>query len=290
MDQISIGAFDIQRVEEIRAPLMKAEQFFPDLTSDMLAATQSDLPMGNVTPDGDMVLSFHSYIVRTGRYTILVDACCGNDKDRPARPAFANLQTNFLGALQAHGCRPEDVDFVMCTHLHWDHVGWNTRLVDGQWVPTFPNARYIMARREYDHWNALFAEGADNMHRYGFEDSIQPIMRAERAVLVDDDHEIDTGMWLEPCHGHSPGHVVVNLQSGDGRGVMTGDVIHHRLQLHYPDLSTIADTDPDLARVNRTALMEKHADTGNVLLTAHFLAPSFGALNSRPGGGYTLVS
>ena len=287
-DQTKIGSIAIQRVPELAAPLMPICNFFPDLTPDMLDALRPGLPDGSLAAGDEMVLSFHSYVVKTGRYTILVDTCCGNDKDRPSRPAFSNLNTDYLDVLAASGCRPDDVDFVMCTHLHWDHIGWNTRLENGEWVPTFPNAKYIMARREYDYWNAELGDGSTNMHRFGFQDSVLPLIRAERAVLVDDDYEIDTGVWLEPCHGHSPGHVVINLSSGQDRGVMTGDVIHHRVQLAHPHLSTIADTDPDQARQTRTALMAKHADLGSTLFPAHFLPPSFGKLLAKAdGSGYT---
>ncbi len=290
MDRTQIGSFEVCQVVEHTAPLMPAREFFPDLTAEMLAAARPQIPEGHLTQDDQIHLSFHSYVLKTGRYTILIDTCCGNDKTRPSRPAFANLQTDYLGRLAAAGCTPEDVDFVMCTHLHWDHVGWNTRLVDGAWVPTFANAKYIMARREYEHWDRLFATDPSSMHRFGFEDSVAPLVRAERAVLVDDDHEIDGGVWLEPCHGHSPGHVVVNIRSKDAGGVMTGDVIHHRVQLVYPDLSTIADSDRDQARASRTALMAKHADTGNVIFPAHFRAPSFGCLERKASGsGYNWV-
>ena len=289
MDQMQLGGFEITRVEELNAPLTSAFQFFPDLTKEMLDAARPEIPFGHLSDSDEIILSFHSYVVKTGRYTILVDTCCGNDKDRPLRSAFSHLNSNYLGTLAAAGCRPEDVDFVMCTHLHWDHVGWNTQLVDGEWVPTFPNAQYIMARGEYEHWDRLMQD-TDNMHRFGFQDSVQPLMRAEQAVLVEDDHEIDNGIWLEPCHGHSPGHVIVNLASGDAKGAMTGDVIHHRVQLVYPELSTIADTDQSLSRRNRTALMERHADSGSILFPAHFRAPSFGSLRSKIGKvGYDFV-
>ena len=289
MDRMQLGGLDITRVEELNAPLTSAYQFFPDLTKDMLDAARPEIPEGHLSDSDEIILSFHSYIVKTGRYTILVDTCCGNDKERPSRPAFSHLNTNYLGTLAAAGCQPEDVDFVMCTHLHWDHIGWNTQLVDGEWVPTFPNAKYIMARREYEHWDQLMQD-PNNTHRFGFQDSVQPLVRADQAVLVEDDHEIDTGIWLEPCHGHSPGHVVVNLASGSSKGAMTGDVIHHRVQLVYPELSTIADTDQNLSRRNRTALMEKHADTGSIIFPAHFRAPSFGSLRSRTGkSGYDFV-
>ena len=251
MAGITIGAFGITRVPEMEYPMAEATSFFPELTAEMLSEVRRIMPPGHLTDDGKIILSFHSYILQTGRYNILIDTCCGNDKQRPYRPAFTNLSGNYLETLAAAGMQPQDIDFVMCTHLHWDHVGWNTRLVNGEWVPTFPNAKYIMAKREYDHWNAMYATGNDHAHRNGFEDSVLPIMRAEQAVLVADDHEVDTGIWLEPCHGHSPGHVVINLQSGDDRGVLTGDIIHHRLQFRYPDLSTSADTDMELARGNR---------------------------------------
>ena len=286
-DTTRIGSIEIQRVPELAAPLMPIANFFPELMPDMLDGLRAGLPAGSLSDGDEMVLSFHSYVVKTDRYTILVDTCCGNDKERPSRPAFSNLNTDYLDVLAASGCTPDDVDFVMCTHLHWDHIGWNTRLENGAWVPTFPNAKYIMARREYDHWNSVLADDKTSMHRYGFNDSVLPLIRAERALLVDDDYEIDTGMWLEPCHGHSPGHVVVNLKSGNDTGVMTGDVIHHRVQLAYPHLSTIADTDPDQSRRTRMALMAKHADLGSTVFPAHFLPPSFGQLLPIPGGsGY----
>ena len=278
MSGMAIGTFGITRVPEMEYPMAEARSFFPDLTADMLSEVRRLMPPGHLTEDGKIILSFHSYILRTGRYNILIDTCCGNDKQRPHRPAFTNLSGNYLQTLAAAGLQPEDIDFVMCTHLHWDHVGWNTRLVNGEWVPTFPNAKYIMAKREYDHWDALYAAGGDNPHRNGFEDSVLPIMRAEQAVLVADDHEVDTGIWLEPCHGHSPGHVIINLQSGDARGALTGDIIHHRLQFRYPDLSTSADTDMELARVNRQALIEKLAGTGTLVCTAHLHGQSVGRI------------
>ncbi|MGI9524445.1 MAG: MBL fold metallo-hydrolase [Hyphomicrobiaceae bacterium] len=291
MDAIRVGAFDVRRVPEMTAPLMPVLEFFPELTVEMLGTVRSLLPVGNLTSADEMILSFHSYVVNTGRYTILIDTCCGNDKQRPSRPAFSNLATDYLEALAAAGVHPEAVDYVMCTHLHWDHVGWNTRLVSGVWSPTFPNAKYIMARREYDFWNDAYTRDPSGRHGPGFADSVAPIVRAEKAILVEDDFEIDAGVWLEPCHGHSPGHVVVNLESGDGRGLMTGDAIHHRLQLHYPALSTIADTDEDLARETRTALLERHADTGHILFPSHFPPPSFGSIRRQSNGeGYIYSS
>jgi len=179
---------------------------------------------------------------------------------------------------------------VMCTHLHWDHVGWNTRLLDGKWVPTFPNARYIVGRTEYDYWHTRFQRGDEGIHLISFEDSVLPVVREGRAVVVDDDYELDKGIWLEPCPGHSPGHVLINLASNGARALASGDVIHHRIQLAFPELSTIADTDRALARTTRTALIERLADTPTVLLPAHFPPPVFGrVVRSGQGFGYAAV-
>jgi hypothetical protein len=164
----------------------------------MVGEAQRLLP-GRITPDRKIVMSFHSFVLKTGRYTIMVDTCCGNDKPRPGREQFNIGKLDYLGQLTALGVKPEEVTHVMCTHLHWDHVGWNTRLLNGQWVPTFPNARYIMAKREYDYWDGVYQkekDKRDNMHVLGFEDSVLPIMRAEKAVLVADDYELDKGISI----------------------------------------------------------------------------------------------
>lgn len=288
MEHTNIGHISVHCVHETAGPLLHAQKFFPDLTDEMFATAQRDLPPGNLTEDGEVILSFHSYLVRTERYNILVDACCGNDKSRPHRPSFSNLNTDYLDTLAAAGCKPEDIDFVLCTHLHWDHVGWNTRLLNGEWVPTFPNARYVMSKREYDYWNELYATNPQNPHRGAFEDSVQPIMRAEKAILVDDTFDFDTGIWLEPCIGHTPGQVVLNVASGGAAGVMSGDVIHHRIQLVEPQLGCVADSDRALAREARLGLLDRIADTGNILFPAHFPTPTFGPIHSRTGDrGFT---
>ena len=174
----------------------------------------------------------------------------------------------------------------MCTHLHWDHVGWNTRLQDGKWVPTFPNAKHIMARREYDFWDAEYAKGdRNNMHVLSFEDSVLPITRAKQAVLVDDDFELEKGIWLEPCPGHSPGLVLINVENGGKRGVFVGDAIHHQLQLLYPDLCCRVDTDMPLSAKNRRAFLERTAGTDTLVMPAHFPMPTAGRV-VRDGKGF----
>jgi len=289
MHSVKIGGYTVGRVAELEFPAFQASEFLPDATPDMVAEARRKLP-GRIMDDGKVVMSFHSFVLKTGRYTIVVDTCCGNDKHRPGREQFNRDKLDFLGGLAAHGVKPEEVTHVMCTHLHWDHVGWNTRLVNGEWVPTFPNAKVIMAKREYDHWDAIYAKEksagkVESLHAIGFEDSVLPIKKAEKAVLVADDYELDKGIWLEPCHGHSAGHVVMNVDSGGQRAAFVGDVIHHPMQLLYPDLSCRADLDMNASRVSRRALIEKHADSGSIILPQHFATPSCGRIK-RAGNAF----
>jgi glyoxylase-like metal-dependent hydrolase (beta-lactamase superfamily II) len=212
----------------------------------------------------------------------LVDACIGNDKERPTRPQFHRMKSPFIEDLARLGVKPEDVDYVMCTHLHWDHVGWNTRLADGQWVPTFPKARYVVAKREYDHWQGVHDSGVDTPHARAFGDSVLPVVKTGQALLVGDDYALDDGLWFEGYPGHTPGNVVIHARSGGQRGVFIGDVLHHPLQCLKPEWSTMACTDPEGSRVSRTRLVEEHADSGALILPAHFPAPTAGWI--RPHG------
>ncbi|MGE0765590.1 MAG: MBL fold metallo-hydrolase [Hyphomicrobiaceae bacterium] len=287
MHAFKLGDYSIGRVAELEFPAFAAKEFLPAVTDEILAEARRQLP-GRITDDGRVVMSFHSFVLKTGHHTILIDSCCGIDKRRPGREQFDIGKKDFLGGLAGLGVKPEEVTHVMCTHLHWDHVGWNTRLEDGQWVPTFPNARYIMAKREYDYWNTAYETSqskSENIHLMSFEDSVLPLIRAKKAVLVADDYELDHGISLEPCHGHSPGAVVVNIASAGEKGVFVGDVLHHPMQILFPDLSCRADFDMDASRVSRKALIDKHADTGAVVMPQHFATPSCGHIR-RKGEGF----
>ena len=196
----------------------------------------------------------------------------------------------YLADLAAAGVAPEAVDFVCCTHLHVDHAGWNTRLVDGRWVPTFPNAKYIFARKEYEFWESLHKEGAQARVPNVYDDSVLPVMEAGQAVLVDMDHQLDNGIWLEPAPGHTPGHILVNLKSGDEHAIFSGDVIHHPIQLLRPDWSSRACEDPELSAATRRALLERVADTATLLAPAHFASPTMGHVVGRGDAfGYDLI-
>ena len=284
-----IGDFTLDRVVESEEPLIAAADFFPDSEADVVDSLRDWLQPKHMCPDtGKLVLCMQSYVVRTGRTNILVDACVGNDKERVNFPHWNRAQFPYLAALATAGLRPEDIDVVLCTHLHVDHVGWNTRLVDGRWVPTFPNARYIFARREYDHWQEEMRTDPAAAHPLAFADSVLPVMEAGKATLVDMDHEIDHGVWFEPAPGHTPGNVVVNLKSGDASAVLSGDVVHHPLQLVRPEWSSRACADRAHSAATRRALLERLAETDTLLAPAHFASPSIGRV-TRKGDAFGYV-
>ncbi len=280
-----VGPYEITRVAEIDRMGLEPNFLFGNVTPEIIAANRGWLGPRLIEPDDKLVLSFHSFVVRTPHHTILVDTCNGNDKQRPSMTAWHMMKTPYLETLAAAGVRPEDVDYVMCTHLHTDHVGWNTRLVDGKWVPTFPNAKYLMAKTEFDYFNGVHRSNPPQpVNRGSFIDSVLPIVEHGRAVMVSTDHvlegEIGNGIWLTHAPGHTPGGVQIRVGVPKGRGgglaVMSGDIIHHPLQFAEPTLSNPADVDPALAVTTKLALMNECADSDLVLLTGHFPEPTLG--------------
>jgi len=279
MQTTRIGGFEVHRITEYEGPFFPPAEFFPDFDPEVVRANADLLGPRLIDPaSGKLMFSFHSFVIKTEHHTILIDSCLGNDKERPTRPQFHRMRTNYLADLAAAGVQPEAVDIVMCTHLHWDHVGWNTRLENGRWVPTFPKARYVMARREYAHWENVHKASEDTPHRRAFEDSVLPVVRTGQSQLVDDDFALEDGLWFQPAPGHTPGNVVIHARSGDAGAVFMGDVIHHPLQLIKPEWSTLACTDRDLSRQTRTRLIEEHAEHGTRLLPAHFPTPTVGRI------------
>ncbi|MFD9408182.1 MBL fold metallo-hydrolase [Streptomyces sp. NPDC059989] len=226
--------------------------------------------------DGSFVISIHALVVDTGPRRILVDTCVGNA--RPSVPMLPMLDTTWLEDLIALGYPPESIDTVVCTHLHFDHIGWNTRLVEGKWVPTFPRARHLVPRAEWSHWTDL--GGAD------LRDTMQPLVDEGLVDLVETDHRVCDGVRLEAAPGHTPGHVAVVVESGEERAVITGDLVHHPVQFIEPDVPSLADTDATLAAATRRAFVERYADTGTLVIGTHFPAPTAGLL--RRGGDGTV--
>ena len=282
MQATLIGDFEVHRISEFEGPFIAPKVFFPEYDPEVLRANPDMAGPRLIDPaTGKLVFSFHSFVVKTGRHNILIDSCIGNNKQRPTRPQFHQLQSPFLVDLASTGVTPEQIDYVMCTHLHWDHVGWNTRLDNGRWVPTFPNARYIMARREFEHWQAVQQRSEESPHRYAFEDSVLPVVRTGQSVLVDDNYSLEDGFFFESAPGHTPGNVVIHARSRDDRAVFLGDVLHHQFQLMQPAWSTLACTDPALSRTTRTRLVEEYAERGTRLLPGHFPSPTAGRIVRR---------
>jgi glyoxylase-like metal-dependent hydrolase (beta-lactamase superfamily II) len=230
-----------------------------------------------------LILSFHSYLVRVGKYNILVDTCIGNHKSRsPALPTWHLRDGPFLANLAAAGVAPEQIDFVMCTHLHADHVGWNTKLENGRWVPTFPKARYIMHRKELESVQARLSKDGYNSPSY--VDSVLPVIQSKQADLVDTDHDFLPGVHICQTPGHTPGHYCVEIESQKKRAVMSGDLIHNPIQIARPDWETVFCTDKQAAVKQRTAFVDRHTDQDITLFAAHFGGPTAGHIRSTPSG------
>ena len=224
MQDRHIGDVRVTRIEEQMGPGFPAKDFFPEFDADTFAAEGHWLAPSYYQPEsGRLMTSIHSWLLRTGKHTILVDACSGNHKPRPGMPRFDMLNTQYLERLREAGVEPEEIDFVMCTHLHVDHVGWNTRLENGKWVPTFPNAKYVMSRTDHDFWEAEAKRpGTEAFKVNTYNDSVLPIVEAKKAEFVTGEHGMCGCLTLKPAPGHTPGQIRVDLdfarQAGDLRG------------------------------------------------------------------------
>jgi len=286
MKPLVLGDVTVTRVVENEGPSFFPAFLIPDATEEALAPEREWIePLFFDAATGRLVMSLHSYLIRTPRHTVLVDTCVGNDKERPSTRPWHRQRTPWLDRLSAAGVAPEAVDFVLCTHLHVDHVGWNTRLAGGRWVPTFPNARYIFHKDEYAYWERMEAETVGSGAGDGcFDDSVKPVMEAGLALLVDGDYAIDDALWLEPSYGHTPGHVSLNLAAGGMRAVFTGDLMHHPVQCAHPDWNSRFCWDPALSRASRERFVDTHADTATLVLAAHFATPTVGRIVGHGAG------
>ena len=270
----AVGDFRVDRILEQELPGFDPFEFFPTLTRETLDEHRHWLEPSALDPaTGQLIFPMQSYLVRTGRHTILIDSCIGNHKPRTTRPNWhMKTDTTYMDALARAGVGVEQVDFVMCTHLHPDHVGWNTRLLDGRWVPTFPNARYVFSRKELAHWEARHAEAEIPY----MTDSVLPVVAAGQVLQVASDHALEDGIRLEPTPGHTPDHFSVHLTSAGHDAVMAGDLIHSPIQCRHPDLPARPDIDKEQAVATRTAFMERYCETDTLICTAHFPSPSIG--------------
>src|SRR6516164_11126992 len=283
-----LGEITIHPVVEQQGAFFDALSFFPNLSKEVLDENRNWLRPEFIDAQDRLVLCIQSFVIKTPRHNILIDACVGNHKPRPTRPFWNMLNSDrFEKGLAVAGLTVDDIDYVMCTHLHTDHVGWNTRLENGRWVPTFPNARYLIAQREWDYWRAAgpaaFAWTGDYI-----TDSVLPIFKSGQAELIGDGHTLASDIALETAPGHTPGLTLVRLSGGRHEAIMCSDLMHHPLQVRYPTWSTRFCVDPDQARLTRIEFFKKHADSGRLVFPTHFPTPTGGTI-ARDGADYHFV-
>ncbi|MEZ5596285.1 MAG: MBL fold metallo-hydrolase [Pseudomonadales bacterium] len=282
MNVWQIGNVKITRIVEIEST-GGSRFILPDATRDACQPLTWMYPHF-MDEAGNLKMSVHALVVETPARRIIVDTCIGNDKTRNI-PAWSNLQTSFLADLEAAGYPRESIDTVMCTHLHVDHVGWNTMLVDGRWVPTFPNARYLLAKKEWAYWDANEEAGG-----YGpvIADSVRPVFDAGLVDLIDETAVICPEIRLEPTPGHTAGHVSVHIASEGQEALITGDCIHHPCQMTRTDWCSTADYDRHQGENTRIDLLAKYVDTRVLIIGTHFATPTAGHVKHRDEGGYWL--
>ena len=275
-----IGDVTVTRVVEIEAT-GGMSRVIPDAKRERLQEIPWMYPHF-ADENGRMRGAIHALIVETPDRTIMVDTCVGNDKER-GNPAWNQLQTEFLGDMEKAGYVLDGIDTVLCTHLHIDHVGWNTMLVDGKWVPTFPKARYLIGQVEFAHWQA----DTDEDQVAVMTDSVLPVFDADLVDLVETNHKISDEISLIPTVGHTPGHVSVMIKSNGEEAMITGDFIHHPCQFAHPEWSSSFDTDPVQSAQTRREIFDKYADTPTLIIGTHFATPTDGHLK-RDGDAYRL--
>ncbi|MFF5979574.1 MBL fold metallo-hydrolase [Streptomyces olindensis] len=270
----TIGAVTVHRIDEVRLPPATGRWLLPDATTD-LVGRQDWLHPDFAGHDGVLHIDSHSFALTVGGLRILVDTGIGNGKER-ANPAWHDLRTDFLERLTAAGFPPDSVDLVILTHLHADHVGWNTRKVNGEWAPTFPHARHLTSRVEREFWATYDMEEARGQM---FRDSVIPVEEAGLLDLVDipaEGAEVVPGLRLLPTPGHTPGHIAVELTSQGETALITGDCIHHPVQLAHPAIGACVDIDPEQSEASRRKLLASLADTDTLVLGTHFAPPTAG--------------
>ncbi len=280
MKTITFGDATVSCHIERSRPVRTAAAMFPPATEDAIRRVLQNVPDFTVdrADQNKLVINYQSFVLRLPNCTALIDSCVGEHAFLPQ--PFQYDKTPYLESLAAGGVTFEDIDYVFCTHMHVDHVGWHTRLQDGHVVPTFPNARYIFSRREYEHM-----AGEKGMPAKLFEECIEPIVKANQAMLVEDGFFLSDDIKLIPTPGHSPGHVCVSVRSRSEHALFTGDLMHHVIQCIEPDWHTIFCSNPAQAVASRRMIFESHAGRDTILFPAHFPGPVAGRLK-RTGDAF----
>jgi len=286
--RFEIGTATVTRIEETYEPNFEAAKFFADWDPAVVEKHRDWMLPHHYDPASGMLkLSVHSWLIRIGAKTILIDTCVGNDKPRAHRPMWHLMRTPWLKRLAAAGVTPDQVDVVMCTHLHVDHIGWNTRLDNGRWVPTFPNAKYVFSREDYEHYLALDRDPKTGPVNGGsFRDSVLPVVEAGLAQMVSGPGSLDEYLSYAPAPGHTPGTIAIELRAKGASASFCGDILHHAVQAFHPDWNSFACADQAMARQSRRKVLEHCAGSGALLMPAHFGAP-FVCHVDAAGEGFT---
>lgn len=273
---IAVGDARIHRTEEWSGLFMTPQTLFAGFDAAHYARVKAHIPPDYLDLESDALRAcLQSFVIELGGRRILVDTGAGNDKERPGIPLFGHLQTPFLQTLAAAGFTSESIDLVICTHLHVDHVGWNTMLQDGAWVPTFPNAQYVFSDPDAQYWDPA------NRHRYPekigeavntgfFDDSVKPILDRGMARIVSGSTSLFDGLRLDPAPGHTPGSQTITIESRGQRAIFAGDIVHHPLQVFCPEWNSIFCENPEQARATRKAVLARAAQEDAILVPAHF--------------------
>lgn len=268
-----IGDVEVWRILELNGPFQEAGALFPGAGPDAARMIEARAPGSIEAATGKVILPIQGFLLKAPDRVVLVDACVGNDKTNGYADWHRRSSGRFMASLEAAGVAPEGVDYVLCTHLHTDHVGWNTRLIDGRWVPTFPNARYLMPGLDVAHYEAHPNDA--------FNESVAPVIEAGQAEVVGPDHTLGDLIDLIPTPGHTPGHVSVRIRSGGAEAVITGDALHSSAQCWYPDWQFRYDADGPAAVASRRMLLETVSESGARVLGSHFLLPSIGRVRAQ---------
>ena len=270
-----VGEVTISRIVELWDFQDDMHMTMPDATPEEVIALDWLHP-NYATPDGRQRMNFQGFVVQAPGCTVVVDTCIGAGRERDF-DVFCNLPEGFLEDLASLGVAREDVDVVFCTHLHFDHVGWNTYRCPetGEYKPTFPNARYLFGKTEYAAWQDELRHDGHHSDTHLVE-CVDPIVALGMADFIDAHHQIAPGVRTEPSHGHTPGHIHLVVESGGESAVVTGDLMHHPMQCAMPSRHATFDMNKEAGAATRQAFVDKHRDSGTLIVGAHFAEPTAG--------------
>jgi glyoxylase-like metal-dependent hydrolase (beta-lactamase superfamily II) len=278
-----VGDVTITRVTEL--VINNAPEFlFPDWNPEVVQEHQDWLVPGCMDQTHQhFIQSIHTWVVKTQHHTLLIDTATGNDKERPAVPQLDHLHLPYIERLKAAGVTPEAVDYVLLTHLHVDHVGWNTRLVDGRWVPTFPNAKYVFSKVEQEYYSGPARDSCRHRNSIAaYQDSVLPVIEAGQADMIDvDGSEFIDGLSFLPTPGHSIDHASISLSSCGEEALFAGDIMHHPLQIYRPEWNSVYCEFAGPARASRLWALEYAAERGATFFSTHFPESSAGLVTRK---------